>query len=747
MLENDPNFDRRRPGYTQAEIQARIRRAQERGTMQDVRPAALNEAVRNQRNRLVSLMDVLRNGVGGDGEMIENGGMDNWKVKDFFKWAKDTIYEEVNAGRVTPQAKEELDALNLDSILPTAISDSLKFMKTQYPQGFRREGDRFRFVMDLFTGPWFQDSLLYATPPSSPRVELVSPEEDEGTLLEPSLPASDPASAPLTGSGPFSDPLRNFLTKDVVSGLRNTAIGQVLDSSVTGGLTRLPNEVERVEKNVKLAYDTVTNQKVPTLTEGAQTIWKLNQEAQDPVGYIQKNLPPITFENVNKGLNALIPVQYSDSAFRFLEKYGETLVTEVKIRRAPIAKGLEKAFELISQGHWEEGKKAAGYDAMFHLSLIANGNLFFEKLSKIHLDDKVDKVPMSEYWPVNVPEPVTVNTMLERTRESMGDERYFKYDPFVNNCQQFVRRMLKVNGWLTQELEDWVVQPTEKILEKNPEYLSGFSLLLTNTGALLGLGVGTRNGINFKGGRKDVNKDKPEIQKSNPNPFRILDGMIRRPPSPLPDIDATTVNVNPIRVPVSPEPPPIPPMVQNNRAPSSLPSTPGTGSGRPKRKRGGDRGERPGYVPPKPQKTDQDDEEEEAPPEEAPREEVPQEEASEGSWSSGTPENDDYLMDQGPDEDTQRNYFAETIVRDYFESNPRSARFATDEVVEAMINYMRDVVDEELDNIADRGQYFGRITLQRFQYMRDFNDAIRVQLRQLISQMRHHLRPRVEENN
>ena len=659
LLVNDPNFDRRPPSYTQAEIQERIRRAQERGMFNDFQPTPLNETERRKLTLIQSIEQVLRNAIHDDRDRIMNGLMDTWKVKDFFKWAKGMIYKEVDEGRATPQIKAVLDSLNLDSILPNAISSAMGHLKEYFPGGPKTPSERYRYVMDLFTGPWFVEDLSYATPPSSPRRELVAPEEDEGTLLE---PASDPASAPLTGSGPFSDPLRNFLTKDVVAGLRNTGIGQVLDSAVTGGLTRLPNEVERAEKNVKLAYDTVTNQKVPTLTEGAQTLWKINQEAQDPIGYIQKNLPPITFENVNKGLNALIPVQYSDSAFRFLEKYGETLVTEVKIRRAPIAKGLEKAFELISQGHWEEGKKAAGYDAMFHLSLIANGNLFFEKLSKIHLDDKVDKVPMSEYWPVNVPEPVTVNTMLERTRESMGDERYFKYDPFVNNCQQFVRRMLKVNGWLTQELEDWVVQPTEKILEKNPEYLSGFSLLLTNTGALLGLGVATRNGINFKGGRKDVNKDKPEIQKSNPNPFRILDGMIRRPPSPLPELDATTVNVNPIRVPVSPEPPPIPPMVQNNRAPSSLPSTPGTGSGRLKRKRGGDRGpvDRPEG---KSDSAEEDPVEEEITPEE---------------------------------EERGRNYFANDFVMMYFDD----ARRPRDDVFTAMVNYMRDVLDELITTLG-----------------------------------------------
>jgi hypothetical protein len=399
---------------------------------------------------------------------------------------------------------------------------------------------------------------------------------EEGGEFEPEVkrgPEYDPA-LEFKGSGPFdfaSNVARNVLTPGVVEYAKKTVPGYLLDQAVTGGLPRLGDEIDRAGKNVQVGVDAVLDAKLPSIREGAQLLEKVAQQSADPIRTFNEN---VSIKNTNKFLDALIPVQYSDSAFRFLQKYGETMITRVTVRRAPIAKGLEKAFQLISQGNWEAGKKAAGYDSMFHLSLIGNGNLFFEKLSKIHLDDKVDKVAMSEYWEVAVPVPVSVNEMLERTRREdlggLGDERYYKYDPFVNNCQQFVRRMLKVNNWLTPELEAWVVQPTEKILEQNPEYLSGFSLALTNFGAVVGLGVATRNGINFKkgmrGGKKDL-EEKIEIQKSNPNVLRMLDE--------LPDLE--DIEVNPIQTPASPVPPPIPALQLNNRAPDSLPSTPGVG--------------------------------------------------------------------------------------------------------------------------------------------------------------------------
>jgi hypothetical protein len=251
-----------------------------------------------------------------------------------------------------------------------------------------------------------------------------------------------------------------------------------------------------------------------TLKEGAKKLYEINS-LNDPLFKIKKQLSAKdVFKGIAQVTSSLVPLEYSPQAKAFLDKYGTTQITTIKVRRAPIAKGLDNAFELISGGHWEEGKSAGGYDAMFHLSLIANDNLLFEKLSKIHLESPPDVVPHSEFYPVEVTYPLTVNEMLEKTRASLGDEKYFKYDPFTNNCQQFVRRMLKVNDLLTPQLESWVVQPVEEILAKNPDWLPDFSQTLTNVGALLGFGVATRNGIHrrlsdrYKGRERDRSRSR-----------------------------------------------------------------------------------------------------------------------------------------------------------------------------------------------------------------------------------------------
>jgi hypothetical protein len=258
------------------------------------------------------------------------------------------------------------------------------------------------------------------------------------------------------------------------------------------------------------------------LKEGAKKLVEVNS-LNDPITKIKKELSAKeVFKGIAQATSSLVPLEYSPQAKAFLDKYGTTQITTLKVRRAPIAKGLDTAFELISGGHWQEGKSAGGYDAMFHLSLIANNDLLVEKLSKIHLESPPDVVTNSEFYPVQVPYPLTVNEMLDKTRAFMGDEKYFKYDPFTNNCQQFVKTILKVNDLLTPQLEAWVVQPVEEILAKNPDWLPDFSQTLTNVGALLGFGVSTRNGIHqriadrYKGRERDRSRsrDRYDVIKS-----------------------------------------------------------------------------------------------------------------------------------------------------------------------------------------------------------------------------------------
>jgi hypothetical protein len=170
---------------------------------------------------------------------------------------------------------------------------------------------------------------------------------------------------------------------------------------------------------------------------------------------------------------------------QWLDKNGSIPVTSLRVRRAPIAAGLDYAFQLVTQGKWQDAKNKVGYDNMFHLSLIGNGGQFLmEKLDRINVTDKVDSPPGPEYMDVpNVKDKgKTIKQMLDATQALMGN-RFFPYHPFQNNCQVFIVKILEANGLLTDELFRFVFQPVDQIVSDLPGYTSAFAQTLTNLGA------------------------------------------------------------------------------------------------------------------------------------------------------------------------------------------------------------------------------------------------------------------------
>ena len=190
--------------------------------------------------------------------------------------------------------------------------------------------------------------------------------------------------------------------------------------------------------------------------------------------------------NFANATNQFVSEGYPRDSALWLRKNGSEQVRTIRVRRAPVNKNIERALHFISLGQWEEGKKAAGYDSMFHLALIVNGRYTIEKLAKIRLATAIERLPNEEFMDVPITDRLFIGDMLERTEAVMGKERYFRYDAFENNCQNFVASILRANNLMTPELNLFVVQPVDELLKKQPGYLQAVSRTLTNLGGIGG---------------------------------------------------------------------------------------------------------------------------------------------------------------------------------------------------------------------------------------------------------------------
>lgn len=168
-----------------------------------------------------------------------------------------------------------------------------------------------------------------------------------------------------------------------------------------------------------------------------------------------------------------------------LNTYGNYYVSNIRICRRPVPSNTESLINFISNGKWNEAKAKYGFDTFFHLYMLfecAGRTFMLEKNEIINLTHSVRAC--DEGMPVNG-SPTTLRDMLKRTRAYMGDERFFTYDPFRNNCQNFILSVLKANEWNNPELEKFIYQNISQIVDEIPGYVRPVAKALTDIGGVI----------------------------------------------------------------------------------------------------------------------------------------------------------------------------------------------------------------------------------------------------------------------
>jgi len=78
--------------------------------------------------------------------------------------------------------------------------------------------------------------------------------------------------------------------------------------------------------------------------------------------------------------------------------------------------------------------------------------------------------------------------MLMRTRERQGD-RFFLYDAFTNNCQDFIVDLLQANGVANAQNVAFVKQPLEGVVKDLPGYTSKLARFATDAAAIADVAI------------------------------------------------------------------------------------------------------------------------------------------------------------------------------------------------------------------------------------------------------------------
>lgn len=169
---------------------------------------------------------------------------------------------------------------------------------------------------------------------------------------------------------------------------------------------------------------------------------------------------------------------------RLLKSIGGEVVQSIKLVRTPLTRITKFLLNVASLGQLNEKMKDADIDELFHLRMIINDKYSLEKNEVIRLY-KSNKIESgAQVLPVNVSGQVSIQEMLDKTKQRMGDS-YGSYNAVQNNCGDFLFNVLSANGWITQEATNFTKQRTAELFKKFPSLTEKIVNLGTEAGAVV----------------------------------------------------------------------------------------------------------------------------------------------------------------------------------------------------------------------------------------------------------------------
>lgn len=162
---------------------------------------------------------------------------------------------------------------------------------------------------------------------------------------------------------------------------------------------------------------------------------------------------------------------FSVNTAQILRKYGDEIIKEMTIGRVELSAALRVLLNVTSLGEFNKRLAETDSDKLFHLFLYVktDQNYFIiEKNDVITISRK--SIPnKSQTMSVNIASNYTMNSLLEKTRNYMGN-KFFTYSGSHNNCQFFIDSILKSNQLSNSENNKFIMQDTRHLFEKNERF-------------------------------------------------------------------------------------------------------------------------------------------------------------------------------------------------------------------------------------------------------------------------------------
>lgn len=268
----------------------------------------------------------------------------------------------------------------------------------------------------------------------------------------------------------------------------------------------------------------VVNEFVNPDSVARQGVNKVINEVVNPDSVVRKRIT-----DVSKGIRK----DYPPSSRRTLASFGDWTVIDVMLRRDPVQTAINAAFNVITLGAWSKAKEAESMDRLFHLGMVltvSNGSqeqkILVEKNEVINIGMPKKVEPDSTFLEVPTPNPpVSLKVFMEKGEARRPGGDFFRYDPFANNCQDFVAVLMVGNNIYTDKARQFVKQDVTSLISRLPKYTHAFARGITDLGGIANVAL---EGGKSSGASTPANPFKTQLEKAGFEPSSYLTEARRR---------------------------------------------------------------------------------------------------------------------------------------------------------------------------------------------------------------------------
>jgi hypothetical protein len=190
-----------------------------------------------------------------------------------------------------------------------------------------------------------------------------------------------------------------------------------------------------------------------------------------------------------------VRIDYPPDVRTALSEMGAQPIKAMFVCRTPVEKYVQTMINFVSMGKFSELKGKMPYDDLYHVFLVFStpvGMYLLEKNEVIVLkpytsSEENKRKSTTGYGSMVVPvlREDTLLNILNRARSIMGENNFFTYNAFSNNCQNFLNSIMSAAGQLgdvsyTTAIQQFVFQPVEQLAQNLSSFTKTFAQTTTN---------------------------------------------------------------------------------------------------------------------------------------------------------------------------------------------------------------------------------------------------------------------------